>query len=79
MYTHACICASLSDFSSGNETEVDNLAGRSASSSNVPLHMSVQQKKRETECRKNSTGRESERERGKERRNITINFPFLND
>ncbi len=86
MYTHACVCVLLSNFSSGNEWEVDNLAGRSASSSNIPLLLSVQKKGRETECRKTQQKerlkeREIERkgEREKERRNITINFPFLND
>jgi hypothetical protein len=50
-----------------NEPEVDNLVGRSVSSSNVPLHLSVQQKEKETECRKTQQ-REKDIERERERK-----------
>jgi len=66
VYTHACVCVFLSNFSSGNEWEVENLAGRSASSSNVPLLLSVQKKGREAECRKTQQ-KERLKERGRER------------
>jgi hypothetical protein len=78
VYTHACVCTLLSNFSTGNESEVDNLAGRSASSGNVPLLLSVQKKERETECRKTQQKEilkegeregESEKERKKEHNN----------
>jgi hypothetical protein len=78
MYTHARVCASSSNFSSGNEAELENLAGRLATRSNVSLYLSVQQKERETACRK-TRQKEKLKERKGERRNITINFPFLND
>ncbi len=67
MYTHACVCALLSNFSSGNESEIDNLAGRSASSSNVPLLLSVQQKRKRDRMQENSTEGEIERERQREK------------
>jgi len=51
VYAHACICTSLSNISSGNEPEIDNLAGRSARNRNVSLHLSVQETKIKEEQR----------------------------